>query len=95
MLELGRSHRIVVPRDLVRGMRHVAQIARPPSLTNALDRNLLLATSAVTLQQLHMRRIGPGELVQHTPDAVLLRQALYVRKLPCGPIVARCTAAFD
>src|SRR3981081_1074377 len=49
-----------------------------------LHGHLLLATGPVALERLHLDCKGPGELVERTFGAVLLRYILYVRKSPSG-----------
>jgi hypothetical protein len=44
---------------------------------DVLDPNGLIASAPVPLERLHLRRKGPGELIECTLRAVLLRDSLH------------------
>ncbi len=48
-----------------------------PVDVDVLHRDLLLASSPVSLERLHLRREGPGELVEGAFGAVLLRDVVH------------------
>ena len=60
-------------------MRHIAD-DRLSALVHrdVLDPNGLIASAPVSLKRLHLRRKGPGELIECTLGAILLRDSLHV-----------------
>jgi hypothetical protein len=63
----------MVPRGAPRPVRHRADNCLPTLIhRDALHANELLASASISLERLHPRRKGPGELVEGTFCAVLL-----------------------
>ena len=44
---------------------------------DVFDPNSLITAAPVSLERLHLRRKGPGELIERTLSAILLRDSLH------------------
>src|SRR5258708_29387071 len=64
-------------------MPHIADDRLPPLVhRDVLDPDGLVASAAVSLERLHLRRKRPAELIESTLCAILLRNSFHMRYSP-------------
>jgi hypothetical protein len=49
---------------------------------DVLDPDRLIPSASVSLERLHLRRKGPGQLIERTLCAILLRNSFHMREPP-------------